>query len=64
MKTAAVPHPLYAPLTPKPQFLDAVAKRAVRGRLAGLKHGVLTLADATRRFSFCVSTSPRSGSSC
>ncbi len=47
MKTAAVQHPLYAPLTPKPHFLDAIAERAVRGRLAGLKHGVLTLADGS-----------------
>lgn len=32
-------------ITPKPHFLDRLAERALRGRLAGLEHGSLTLAD-------------------
>jgi len=34
-------------LTPKPHFLDGLAERAVRARLAGLRHGQLTVVDGT-----------------
>jgi len=34
--------------TPKPHFLDGMAARAVRARLAGIEHGELVLLDAGR----------------
>ena len=37
-----------AQVTPKPHFLDALARRAVESRLAGLEHGALTLTDGDR----------------
>lgn len=45
MKTSALQRPLFAPITPKPHFLDGLATRAVHARLAGLQHGVLVLRD-------------------
>jgi cyclopropane-fatty-acyl-phospholipid synthase len=39
---------LNTPAAPKPHFLDGVAANAVRQRLAGLHHGVLTLRDGAR----------------
>jgi cyclopropane-fatty-acyl-phospholipid synthase len=35
-------------VTPKPHFLERLAARAVRARLAGLEHGQLTLSDGVR----------------
>lgn len=32
-------------ITPKPHFLDGLAERAVRARLAGIEHGQITLVD-------------------
>ena len=34
-----------ARITPKPHFLDRLAERALRARLAGIEHGALTIAD-------------------
>ena len=34
--------------TPKPRYLDGLAARVVRARLAGLEHGQLTLSDGVR----------------
>jgi cyclopropane-fatty-acyl-phospholipid synthase len=48
MKSTALPVPLRTQVTPKPHFLDAVARRALRERLAGLRHGALTLIDGDR----------------
>ncbi len=46
MQSAAKEVPTLTSLVaPKPHFLDGVAANAVRRRLAGLKHGVLTLRD-------------------
>ena len=45
MKATTLPVPLRAQITPKPHFLDAVARRALRQRLAGLRHGTITLVD-------------------
>ena len=39
---------LKSPTAPKPHFLDGIAASAVRGRLAGLVQGVLTLHDGDR----------------
>lgn len=36
---------LSTPAAPKPHFLDGRAAQAVRGRLAGLGHGIITLVD-------------------
>jgi len=38
--------------TPKPHFLDGLAARAVRRRLAGLQHGRITLVEGTRHEHF------------
>ncbi len=35
------------PFTPKPHFLDSVAKRAVHRRLAGLAHGAIAVRDGS-----------------
>jgi len=48
MKATALPVPLRAQITPKPHFLDAVARRALRERLGGLRHGAITLVDGDR----------------
>ncbi len=49
MRPAAKEVPtLISPVAPKPHFLDGVAANAVRQRLAGLQHGVLTLRDGAR----------------
>jgi len=50
MTTGALgPQPrLQVSTTPKPYFLDRLAQGAVRGRLAGLEHGAVTLADGAR----------------
>lgn len=48
MKTTAAAPELLTLSTPKPHFLDGVAADAVRRRLAGLAHGVLTLHDGAR----------------
>ena len=45
MKTTAAARDLLTFSAPKPHFLDRVAADAVRRRLAGLAHGVLTLHD-------------------
>src|SRR5688572_23404629 len=45
MKTSVLQRPHFAPITPKPHFLDGLATRAVHARLAGLQHGVLVLRD-------------------
>lgn len=42
MRTVAT---LNAPAAPKPHFLDGLAAQAVRGRLAGIKYGTITLVD-------------------
>jgi cyclopropane-fatty-acyl-phospholipid synthase len=38
--------------TPKPHVLDGLAKRAVRGRLAGLRHGRITLIEGAERMHY------------
>jgi len=48
MKATALPVPFRAQITPKPHFLDAVARRALRERLGGLRHGAITLVDGDR----------------
>ncbi len=45
MKSTVLEHTLAKPITPKPHFLDGIAARAVRQRLAGLAHGALVLCD-------------------
>ncbi len=46
MKTSTLEARLPIQFTPKPHFLDGIAERALRSRLAGLAHGQLTLIDA------------------
>lgn len=52
MKTTAIDTRFQLQITPKPHFLDSLAMRAVHRRLAGLRHGSLTLIDggAVERF--------------
>ncbi|MFM9888724.1 MAG: class I SAM-dependent methyltransferase [Burkholderiales bacterium] len=38
-----------AAVTPKPRALDGLAKRAVRARLAGIRHGRITVVDGPER---------------
>lgn len=38
--------------TPTPHFLDGVAKRAAQARLAGIRHGRITLSDGGTRFHY------------
>ena len=47
MKTTLLERRLPKPAMAKSRFLDGVAERAVRSRLAALAHGALTLADAS-----------------
>jgi cyclopropane-fatty-acyl-phospholipid synthase len=48
MKPNSLTLPFQTRVTPKPHFLDALARRAVQTRLAGLQHGALTLTDGER----------------
>lgn len=48
MKHSSIALPFERQLTPKPHFLDSLARRAVRDRLAGIKRGTLTLTDGAR----------------
>lgn len=45
MKISVIDRSLARPFTPKPHFLDGMAARALRRRLAGLVHGTLVLCD-------------------
>lgn len=51
MSTGILPR-IAAGTTPKPHVLDAFAKRAVRARLAGLRHGRVTLVEGALRQSY------------
>ncbi|UCH53245.1 MAG: class I SAM-dependent methyltransferase [Pseudomonadota bacterium] len=48
MTTTSLQHSK-AQYTPKPHWLDALAERAVRARLTGLRHGQLTVVDGQRQ---------------
>ncbi len=48
MKATALPAAFRTQITPKPHFLDTVARRALRERLGGLRHGAVTLIDGER----------------
>jgi cyclopropane-fatty-acyl-phospholipid synthase len=48
MKANSLTLPFQTQVTPKPRFLDSLARRAVQSRLAELEHGVLTLTDGDR----------------
>src|SRR3954463_3800521 len=45
MKESSLSVPFQAQVTPKPHFLDRLARRAVHHRLSGIEHGVITLVD-------------------
>jgi cyclopropane-fatty-acyl-phospholipid synthase len=45
MKTTTLDTRINPQITPKPRFLDALAERALRARLTGLKDGLLMLVD-------------------
>ncbi len=45
MKTTTLDTRIHPGTTPKPRFLDGLAERALRARLARLEHGQLVLAD-------------------
>jgi cyclopropane-fatty-acyl-phospholipid synthase len=47
MKSSILDHDVAKPITPKPHFLDGMAERAVRHRLAGITHGELVLSDGS-----------------
>jgi cyclopropane-fatty-acyl-phospholipid synthase len=49
MNTTALETRIAPCSTPKPRFLDGLAQRAVRQRLAGLEHGMITLSDGTQQ---------------
>src|SRR5262249_17274063 len=48
MKATGIAVPWQARATPKPHFLDGLARRAVRARRAGIEHGSLALVDGDR----------------
>jgi len=48
MKITSFAMPFQIQLTPKPGFLDPLAKRAVRARLSRLEHGSLTIVEGSR----------------
>ena len=62
MKATGIAVPWQGRPTPKPHFLDALARRAVRDRLAGIEHGSLTLVEGDHAANFG-QTTERCGSS-
>ena len=47
IKATTLNAPFSGFVTPKPNFLDSIARRAVRSRLGAIEHGLLTLIDGS-----------------